>query len=76
MSLTSRISSFFSQSPATENTLQGQHHDFNTPDLQIDRSRQNKNLHTMAASAEEDDLELKRPPYIHVSPAGPPQSSP
>ncbi|EXJ54092.1 hypothetical protein A1O7_09429 [Cladophialophora yegresii CBS 114405] len=72
MSLTSRLSSWFSQDSSIGTSLEAQHNDgYAASDFDIDGARQIKRPRTMERLAEEEvDLDLKRPPYIHSMLAG------
>lgn len=64
MSLTSRLSSFFSQESSVS---EPQRNGYAEADFDLDGARQNKRLRTMENLEEEEvDIELKRPPYLHV----------
>jgi hypothetical protein len=68
MSLTSRLSNWFSQDSSVGTSLGAQHNDgYAESDFDIDGARQIKRPRTMERLAEEEvDLDLKRPPYTHV----------
>jgi hypothetical protein len=68
MSLTSRLSNWFLQESSVGNSLETQRNDaYSDPDFDIDSARQIKRQRTMETlAAAEVDMELKRPPYIHV----------
>lgn len=68
MSLTSRLSNWFTQDGSVRLSLEAQRNDgYSDSDTDIDGARQIKRLRTMEKLGEEEvDIELKRPPYIHV----------
>ena len=67
MSLTSRLSSLFSQDTSGGTSIETHRNGYAEPDVDFDGPRQNKRPRTMEKLAEEEvDFELKRPPYIHV----------
>lgn len=68
MSLTSRLSNWFTQDGSVRLSLEAQRNDgYPGPDADIDSARQIKRPRTMEKLGEEEaDIELKRPPYIHV----------
>ena len=67
MSLTSRLFGLFSQDTSGGTSIETHRNGYAGPDLGFDGPRQNKRPRTMEKLAEgEVDLELKRPPYIHV----------
>ena len=68
MSLTSRLSNWFSQDSSVGTSLEVQHNDaYSEPDFEIDSARQIKRPRTMERLVEEEDnLDLKRPPYLQV----------
>ncbi|KIW83127.1 hypothetical protein Z517_02371 [Fonsecaea pedrosoi CBS 271.37] len=72
MSLTSRLSNWFSSDSSVGNPAIGvQHNGYAEPDFDLDGARQNKRPRTMERLEEEEtDLELKRPPYLHSMLAG------
>lgn len=68
MSLTSRLSNWFSQDSSVGNSLEAQRNDaYSGSEFDIDGARQVKRPRTMETLEEaEVDVELKRPPYLHV----------
>ncbi len=68
MSLTSRLSNWFSQDSSIGASLEAQRNDaYSESTFDIDGARQIKRPRTMERLAEEEvDLELKRPPYLQV----------
>lgn len=66
MSLNSRLTHFISQDSSTQPTIPPQHENAESP-LKIDSSRQNSIVEDMEKFSEEEvNLDLKRPPYVHV----------
>jgi len=75
MSLTSRLSSFFSQGNSSATSIDTAGHGFAEPTLDIvdGGTGPRRRPRTMEPMAEEDiDFELKRPPYLHVCVTSPP----
>ena len=68
MSLTSRLSNWFSQDSSVPHSLEAQRNDaYSESDFDIDGARQIKRPRTAELLAEEHvDIESKRPPYLHV----------
>lgn len=67
MSLTARLSNLFSQDNSSGDSSQSQRNGYATPEFDLDGARQVKRQRTMEGLADEDiDIELKRPPYLHV----------
>ena len=68
MSLTSRLSNWFSHDSSVGTSLEAQHNDvYSESTFEIDGARQIKRPRTMERLAEEEvDIELKRPPYSQV----------
>lgn len=67
MSLTSRLAGFFSQDSSRRASSEAERNGDPEPGLEPESALRNKRLRTMEILAEEEtDIELKRPPYIHV----------
>jgi hypothetical protein len=72
MSLASRFFSLFAPDQtstypaASVSDVAGQHDGFAQPGPDFGIERENKRLRTMETLAEDEDIEMKRPPYLHV----------
>jgi hypothetical protein len=74
MSLTSRLSNLFASEPtshlvpAPQDAGRSERDEERKHGADAAMVRKVKRLRTMAAAEADEDLELKRPPYIHVCP--------
>ena len=72
MSLASRLFSLFAPDQSSTYPapsvpdVAGQHDGFAQPGPDFGVQRENKRLRTMEALAEDEDIKMKRPPYLHV----------
>jgi hypothetical protein len=72
MSLASRLFNLFAPDQsstypaASVPDVASQHNGFAQPGPDFGIERENKRLRTMEALAEDEDIEMKRPPYLHV----------
>jgi hypothetical protein len=75
MSLASRLFSLVAPDHSSSypgsavSDIAGQHDGFAQPGTDFGLERENKRLRTMETLTEDEDLEMKRPPYLHVRPA-------
>ena len=75
MSLASRLFSLIAPAHSSSypgsavSDIAGQHDGFAQPSAEFGIERENKRLRTMEALTKDEDLEMKRPPYLHVCPA-------
>jgi hypothetical protein len=74
MSVTSRFFSLFapdhtsSYPESSVSDVAGQHDGFAQPSPDFGIERETKRLRTMETLTEDEDFEMKRPPYLHVRP--------
>src|ERR1700730_6266022 len=72
MSLASRLFSLVAPAHSSSypgsavSDIAGQHDGFAQPSADFGIERENKRLRAMEALAKDEDLEMKRPPYLHV----------
>jgi hypothetical protein len=74
MSLASRFFSLFTPDhtstypESSVSDVAGRHDGFAQPGPDFGIERENKRLRTMETLAEDEEFEMKRPPYLHVRP--------
>ena len=74
MSLASRFFNLFSSDQTAAypessiSDVAGQHDGFAQPGPNFGVEREAKRLRTMEKTAKDEDIEMKRPPYLHVRP--------